>query len=107
MAPKAKQTTSKKSTLTPMSSQSTRSHPQKKLNWLFFNPVNESSEVFPMTVDGYGLDQSLCDLEWAAHLKRRFKFRAEKVRFWEVGYWPISSFPLISDDSFSPKLFYR
>ena len=86
MAPRAKQTTSKKSTLTPMSSQSTRSHPQKRLNWLFFNPVNEWSEVFPMTVDGYGLDQSLCNLEWAAQLKRWFKFRAGTVDFWQVSY---------------------
>ena len=61
-------------------------NPERRISWLFFNPVNTISELHPLIVPGHSLDVHIWRLGWAAALEKYLKFRANPyiIKFRQV-----------------------
>jgi len=69
--------------------------PSTGLIWLFFHPRNRVSSVYAMPIPDHSLDTYVRDLDWAAALKRWFRFKVDEstLVFWKAGHQP-RHFPL-------------
>jgi hypothetical protein len=86
------------------STRSTREKPAKEVNWLLFDTtVNPISQVHFMSFPGYSLEGKLDHLDWAAEIKKRFRFPAGIIEFWRVCY-PLTSLLYLAFDPFLSRI---
>jgi hypothetical protein len=71
---------------TPVTMSPSTHNTEKSIIWLFFDPRNNPSLLRSIDIFEDEMYEPLGRLDWAAEIKKHFKFRAHLIKFWRVSY---------------------